>query len=642
MVSADRAIMPDYRWVFNFHALYMQNNFGKINSPEAFEKAIEKAKQYNDKHGDTLCTVTQVDGKTIVAVCDMLSRRVHKVLPQSGDIVYVDATSNLDRQDSKLTKFMTCSPAGGLPLGFVVTSSESENVLTAAFKALKHLLPSDAFYNRKRAGPVLFMTDDAPAEVNARRHVWPKATFLLCVWHVLTAVWRWLWNAKHQIRKDDRASLFKMFRAVLYAQTEDDYENKKELLLNDDLCVSYPSYIRHLQIAYFNRKETWTISVRNDRKLPTHSTNTSNYIEASFRLTKDGQFNRTKAYNLPDLLDILLDDSVYYEKRLLDIGNGRLEAFKNKSKYLVKNATKIREDQIIDIGDLKYIVESETKEDTFYRVDMRSGFCECKAGNNCGPCKHKAAISQICNVSEFCVLPEFDQNIRGLHHYIADGVVCANSWYRDLDKPEHETDVHSFVETRSKKIDDRDTNTEVTNTIENTISDIQVEEGHDNNHEISSDEDGNNDILNNFEKAMDLFKQKVVTSYSKTLGKGVNYFTKKLLKFSKQTGSTFEKSLFSIGKEISKPKTGGKRKKNGKLIPVQVTAKSRRQYKHRGRVVGNFGRRPKDQEKRTQLVISEDNENVYHTLPKQKKTKNQQIHSLKNAVESNRPGAKKH
>ena len=32
MVSADRAIMPDYRWVFNFHALYMQNNFGKINS----------------------------------------------------------------------------------------------------------------------------------------------------------------------------------------------------------------------------------------------------------------------------------------------------------------------------------------------------------------------------------------------------------------------------------------------------------------------------------------------------------------------------------------------------------------------------------------------------------------------------------
>ena len=47
---------------------------------------------------------------------------------------------------------------------------------------------------------------------------------------------------------------------------------------------------------------------------------------------------------------------------------------------------------------------------------------------------------------------------------------------------------------------------------------------------------GKNGILNNFEKAIDLFKEKVVISYNKTLGKGVNhYFTKKLLKFSKQT-----------------------------------------------------------------------------------------------------------
>ena len=76
----------------------------------------------------------------------------------------------------------------------------------------------------------------------------------------------------------------------------------------------------------------------------------------------------------------------------------------------------------------------------------------CKAGNNCSPCKHKAAISQIYNISEFGVLPESDQNIRGLDHYIADGVVCANSGYTDLNKPEHETDVNNFVETRTYKI----------------------------------------------------------------------------------------------------------------------------------------------------------------------------------------------
>ena len=66
-VSANRAIMPDYKWVF-----------------------------------------------------DMLTRRVHKLLPQAGDIVYVYASSNLDRQDSKLIKFMTCSPFGGFIINYII------------------------------------------------------------------------------------------------------------------------------------------------------------------------------------------------------------------------------------------------------------------------------------------------------------------------------------------------------------------------------------------------------------------------------------------------------------------------------------------------------------------------------------------
>ena len=114
----------------------------------------------------------------------------------------------------------------------------------------------------------------------------------------------------------------------------------------------------------------------------------------------------------------------------------------------------------------------------------------CKAGNNCGPCKHKAAISQIYNISEFCVLPESDQNIRGLDHYIADGVVCANSGYRDLNKPEHETNVDNFVDISTNKIGDLGMIIEVTNTIENA-SETEAEVGHNTNHENGSDKDEN-------------------------------------------------------------------------------------------------------------------------------------------------------
>ena len=94
-VSADRAIMPDYKWVFNQHAQYIENTLGKINS---FDKAVEKVNAYNLKNDEVLCSIKQSDdGEVIVAVCDQLSQRVHKVLPQSGDIVYVDATSNLGK-----------------------------------------------------------------------------------------------------------------------------------------------------------------------------------------------------------------------------------------------------------------------------------------------------------------------------------------------------------------------------------------------------------------------------------------------------------------------------------------------------------------------------------------------------------------
>ena len=544
--------------------------------------------------------------------------------------------SSTDRQDSKLIKFMTCSPAGGLPLGFVVTSSENEKTLTRAFEVFKNILPDDAFGKRgKQNGPVLFMTDDADAEINALKQVWPEARLLLCVWHVLNAVWRWLWKSDHQIKKDDRPHLLKQFRALLYADTSDAYEKVKSALLSDKICKIYPNFILHLKNAYLNRKEAWAISVRKELKLPTHSNNTSNFVEASFRLTKDGQFNRTKAYNLPDLLDILLDDSVYYKKRLLDIGNGRFGVFKNtKSRYLLKDNT-IAADKIFHIGESHYIVESESSPDLFYHINMISGYCECKAGRNCGPCKHKKAVTKHYGVAEFCVLPELDTKMRAMYHYIAEAVVCKDSWYRDLERPEVIENVSEFVKSRTNNCD-------ILPVPINSIRDKESESDPESIEQQSSDED--EDLaLEDFVTAIDDFKNKIKLSYAKDWKKGVKNFTKNLVKLTKGSVNTLKQSLFKLGNEATKQNKSGKKKKRiGKLIPIQVTAKSRRQYKHRGRVVGLLGRRPKDQEQRTQLLVGSNKDNVYHTLPNQKKSKRKDVHSLKHSVQMNKPAAKKH
>ena len=43
-ISAYSAIMPDYKWVFSFHSIFIKEQFGKINSPEAYEEAVAKVK----------------------------------------------------------------------------------------------------------------------------------------------------------------------------------------------------------------------------------------------------------------------------------------------------------------------------------------------------------------------------------------------------------------------------------------------------------------------------------------------------------------------------------------------------------------------------------------------------------------------
>ena len=79
--------------------------------------------------------------------------------------------------------------------------------------------------------------------------------------------------------------------------------------------------------------------------------------------------------------------------------------------------------------------------------------------------------------------------------------------------------------------------------------------------------------------------------------------------------------------------------KTGKLIPVQQTAPPRRTRPHVGRTPGTMGRRRKGATKRK---IINDDESVWYALPNPKKKKIAQSHSLKEAVEKNISGTKKH
>ena len=60
----------------------------------------------------------------------------------------------------------------------------------------------------------------------------------------------------------DRPHLQALFHAMVYAESETEYEEAKEALEEDEVVARYPQYLRHLERRYFPRHEEWSLSVR--------------------------------------------------------------------------------------------------------------------------------------------------------------------------------------------------------------------------------------------------------------------------------------------------------------------------------------------------------------------------------------------
>ena len=179
-----------------------------------------------------------------------------------------------------------------------------------------------------------------------------------------------------------------------------------DALYTHETSIKYPNFLAHIEKLYLSRKDKWAHCTRIQEKLPTYSTNTNNYVESMFKQTKDIQFGRSKAYNLPDLLDTLLDDSEFLRQKLIDVGNGR-SGQDAQSRFKIRE-TKITKDEILEISHNVFLVESQSTKYKFYTVDYNNGDCECPAGINKGPCAHKNAIAYHLKISSFNYLPTSD------------------------------------------------------------------------------------------------------------------------------------------------------------------------------------------------------------------------------------------
>ncbi len=224
----------------------------------------------------------------------------------------------MEEYNLRVFLIVTHSACGALPLAIFVTSDEKEQTLKDALKLLKSCLPDYAFYGAQF--PKVVMTDNCYELRSSLSEVWPGAVSLLCIFHVLQQVWRWLHEKKNAISMEDRPKLLLAFKKILYAECEEDMQNDFDDLVGDT-ASNYPGFVKYITDV-FEECEAWAMCYRVE--LPLRGNNTNNLCEAQFLVIKDTILNRQKEVNIVGLMDKLTNElDQHYSNKLLSVSSGK-------------------------------------------------------------------------------------------------------------------------------------------------------------------------------------------------------------------------------------------------------------------------------------------------------------------------------
>ena len=435
---ADRHVNPKISDIYNLFNKWRKSNLGVRTGKQLFTELEHRANVYNDSNNHIggkaivhrFCKGSkikdtadkEVEQPLILAICTPLMSRVHKHIHQSKELVFVDASSSFEDFNNPLFVMSTSSAAGGLPLGIVITSAESADVIHKGMTTLKEFFPESAFYGNSY--PENIMIDDSSAEREGLHQTWPSSNIFICTFHFLQSMWRWLLCSKNSIHKDKRQYLMNLVRKLVYAKKETELNTEYQQFKSNTVANQYPNFMAHME-GYWKLRNDWAICFRNGETM--RGINTNNYAESGIRILKDIVFNRVKAYNLVQLFDFLtVTFELYYERRLLAVAHNRMDRYISL-KYKGLGVAKINQESIrqsTTAGHV-YLVKSTVYADKEYEIDTQKWTCTCTVGRtgypSGEPCKHQHAVANKLNVTAPNLLPYFNADGRYLHALIAVG-----------------------------------------------------------------------------------------------------------------------------------------------------------------------------------------------------------------------------
>ena len=185
---------------------------------------------------------------------------------KAADLSFLDSSSNMDEFKLRVFLIVTHCVVGALPLGILITSDEETETLITALVYFKTVLPVHTFFSRGPIkGPKMFTTDNC-SELHDALKFWPDATNVLCIFHILQQVWRWLHDKKNDVRNED--IVLATFKKVLCADSEATMESNFEELLLNTTVSKYKRFVNYRKNVYRDRS-MWAMCYRSDLPLST-------------------------------------------------------------------------------------------------------------------------------------------------------------------------------------------------------------------------------------------------------------------------------------------------------------------------------------------------------------------------------------
>ncbi|XP_073416022.1 uncharacterized protein [Dendrobates tinctorius] len=424
-ILSDRSKCPDIHWCYQRYYSTCQRKYGppaRLEMISSLKKLIDTC---NNSCGSACAKMElEEDKDLVIAICSPLMKRVHKYLPASGEIAFMDSSGSMDGHNCQIFLLLAPSVAGALPLAVLVVFSEAQVIITHALKLLQSILPEDAFYGRGiEHGPRIIITDDSRSERSSLKDRFSDSRLLLCKFHVLQAFWRYIWNPNNHVQSVDRQEVYTSFKKLVNEQSQLQFESLFTEVMSSPILQKYPNVHNYLE-KMRARAEEWAAC---HRATLTRGRDTDTSSEANIRVLREKVLMRVKAFNIVQLFDFLTTRFMtYFEQRIIAVLSNRTVNV-TRSRYFTPE---LESDNLIvtHISEDTYSVKDSTSGHD-YAVNMLTGTCFCPIGSNGAPCKHQYAAATKFHVSTSQRLPVTDECAKlALQKILADSIHGPEGW----------------------------------------------------------------------------------------------------------------------------------------------------------------------------------------------------------------------